>query len=95
MIATSSAIFFAIAAGCTTSTAASTIAARSTGRTLDAQLAGDDARDFEQILDQPRLDARVALDALERACLGCRLHVRRPQHARPPEHGVERRAQLV
>jgi hypothetical protein len=63
---------------------------------LDAQLAGDDARQVEDVLDQLGLRARVALDGLpapsvpSRAC-----SVREPQHVRPADHRVQRRAQLV
>ena len=40
-------------------------AARSTGCDVEAKLAGDDAAHVEQVVDELRLDAGVALDDLE------------------------------
>jgi hypothetical protein len=62
---------------------------------LDPQLAGDDARDVEQILDEIGLHLGVALDGLERALLLGLVELPRAEEARPAEDGVERRAQLV
>ena len=62
---------------------------------VEPHLAGDDAAHVEQVLDELRLGARVALDRVE-ALLQV-LGVARPgrQQLRPAEDGVERRAQLV
>ena len=65
-----------------------------TGVDLQPQLAADDPRHVEQIFDQAHLRHRVALDDLER--VGARTNRRlRPQDARPADHGVQRRANLV
>ena len=67
---------------------------RLTGLARQPDLPGRDVADVEQVGDDLRLRARVPLDDLEAA----REHVgarRAPQHLRPPEDGVERRAQLV
>ena len=66
------------------------------GLPLDAELARDDARDVEQVVHEPRLKARVALDGVE----PLREHLRvggraRAQEVDPPEHGRQRRPQLV
>src|SRR5438067_753978 len=65
------------------------------GRQLETQLAGDDARDLEEVLDEASLELRVALDHLERAGPGFRLEPAGAQEARPDEDGAERRPQLV
>ena len=62
---------------------------------IEPQLAADDARDFEEVLDQPGLHLRVALDLLERAIDRRRRHRVGAQQLGPAEDGVERRAQLV
>ena len=62
---------------------------------LDAQLAGDDARHVEDVFDQLRLRARVAFDGVQRLLLLLGRQRPRPQHARPADHRVQRRAQLV
>ena len=71
------------------------MAARSTCAHLQPQLAGDDARDVEEVFDQSRLRARVALDALEAAFPRRLIGAGRAQHPRPAEHRVQRRPQLV
>ena len=87
---------FARSVGRTESMAASMIAARSTGDMSKRQLAADDARHVEQVVDQPRLQRRVSLDGLERAIAGARAREHAAlEHARPPEDGREGRAQLV
>ena len=66
------------------------------GFELEPQLAGDDARDVEDVLDELGLRPRVALDGLERPAERRRLRPRRSRSMpRPAEDGVERRAQLV
>ena len=57
----------ASAAGRTVSTAASTTDDEVHRLHVEAELAGDDARHVEHVVDQPRLRLRVALDRLERA----------------------------
>ena len=73
----------------TVSIAFATTSARSTG-SLDLQLAGHDARDVEEILDELCLNARVSLDDSS-ARYASRLHRALAQHVGPAEHGVERR----
>ena len=73
----------------------STTSAIEVGATLQMQLAGDDARDVEQIADQLRLNLRVALDHLHRSRHRRRIEQAGAQHPRPAVDGVERRAQLV
>jgi hypothetical protein len=60
-----------------------------------SQLSGDDAGDLEQVLDETRLRARVAFDALQCTRLRGLVHGRGAEHPRPPEHRVQWRAQLV
>ena len=62
---------------------------------LETQLAGDDARDVEDVLDQHRLRLGVALDRLERLARLLGREVARAQHAGPSDHRRQRRAQLV
>jgi len=65
------------------------------GHDVEPHLAGDDPRDVEEVLDELRLHGRVALDGLERlrpARFGDGVAA---EEASPPEHRVERRAQLV
>ena len=85
----------AAAAGRTASSAASTTGASSSRAQLETQLAGHDARDVEDVGDQLFLDVRVALDGLERARHRGAVQLAHAQQPRPPEHGIERRAQLV
>ncbi len=70
--------------------------ARELDRThLEAYLAGDDARDVEQILDQPRLRTRRALDRRDALLERCRVERAHAEQRRPREDRRERRAQLV
>ena len=86
----------ASAAGRTVSSAASTTGAEVDRRGSEPELAGDDARDVEQVLDELGLRPRVALDGLERARRSARgVELAAAEQLRPAEHGVERRAQLV
>ena len=63
---------------------------------LEPQLAGDDARHVEQVVDQPRLGLGVALDASPgRARCAPRRRMPRFEQLGPAEDRVERRAQLV
>jgi hypothetical protein len=62
---------------------------------LQSHLAGDDARDIEEVLDQPDLGRGVALDGVERALGPSRLERGRPQDPGPAVHRVERGAELV
>src|SRR5439155_1621453 len=62
---------------------------------FNPQLARDDARDVEEILDQLRKEFRVPLDHLKPSCGADRILESDPQHAGPSEHRRERRAQLV
>src|SRR5205823_10129664 len=62
---------------------------------LEAELAGDDARDVEQVVDQLRLQLGVAVDHLQRPLAGGHVEIRALQHAHPAQHRRERRAQLV
>jgi hypothetical protein len=62
---------------------------------FERELAGYDSRHVEQILDQPRLQLRVALDREERARVLLRRGLRAAEHPSRAEDAVERRAQLV
>ena len=62
---------------------------------VQAQPAGDDARDVEHVLDDLLQRGRVALDDVERRLASCRAAASEAQHARVAEHGVERRAEFV
>ncbi len=62
---------------------------------LEPHRAADDARHVEEILDELRLHARVAVDDLERLGLSGRVERAELEHRDPAEDGVERRAQLV
>ena len=62
---------------------------------VDAELAGHDARDVEQVLDQLREDFRVPLDHLEPVRRLPTVLETDAQEPGPSEHGGERRAQLV
>jgi hypothetical protein len=61
---------------------------------IDAQLARDDARDVEDILDDLHLSLRIAVDDLDRLA-DARLELTLTQDGRPSDDGVQRRAQLV
>ena len=62
---------------------------------FNPQLARDDARDVEEVLDQLRKEFRVPLDHLKPSCGADRILESDPQHAGPSQHRRERRAQLV
>ena len=62
---------------------------------LEPELAADRARHVEQVVDQPRLRVRVALDRCERALLLRLRHLLRAEDARPAVDRRQRRAQLV
>ena len=62
---------------------------------LETQLARDDARDVQQILDEPRLERRIALDDVERTHLGRLVEATGAEKASPDEDRAERRPQLV
>src|SRR5262249_44050838 len=65
------------------------------GADLEPELAGHDARDVEEIVDELRLRLRVALDRLERAPRLLLVESPATQHARPREDRRERGAELV
>ena len=72
------------------------IAADRHRRRVHDRLAGREARDVEQIVDQPRLHQRVALDDLQAPSRDPAASSEpAAQHVRPAEDRVERRAQLV
>ena len=75
--------------------AASTTGWSSTGPDIESHLAGHDARDVEQIVDELPLGVGVAVDDFQRS-LG-RRGVEDPiaQHPGPAEHRVQRRPQFV
>jgi hypothetical protein len=62
---------------------------------VEAELAGNDARDIQDVLDQARLDLRIALDGVGRLVHHRRRDFRVAQDVGPPEHRVERRPELV
>ncbi len=62
---------------------------------LDLELAGDDARDVEDVLDQLRLRLGVAADDVDGLPGAVGRQRAGEQHLHPAEDGVERRAQLV
>ena len=62
---------------------------------LEPQLAGDDPRHVEDVGDQLLLQPRVALDRFERARGALGVQFADAQEARPSEHGVQRRTELV
>ena len=61
----------------------------------DPQLAGDDARDVEQVLDELGERGRAALDRLQRPLLALLVEAPAAQPPDPAHERVERRAQLV
>ena len=83
------------AAGRTVSSAAPTTEPTSIGAQCQRELAGDDARDVEQIRHELRLRMRVAIDDGERPPRALLVENAVEQHARPSDDGVQRRAQLV
>jgi hypothetical protein len=64
-------------------------------RHVELELAGDDARDVEQLVDELPLQPRVALDHVERLLALAGADPAGAQHAGPPEDRRQRRAQLV
>jgi hypothetical protein len=57
------------------------------GARRQAELAGDDARHVEEVVDELRLRLRVALDGFERARGDLRVELLRAQELRPAQHG--------
>ena len=64
-------------------------------REVEAQLARDDPRHVEDVLDELDLDGGVALDDLEPTRVRRARDLGTPQHPRPAEDGVQRRPELV
>ncbi len=62
---------------------------------LHTELSADDAGDVEDVLDQPGLGSRAALDGLEGHRLSVLIEPAKGQHAHPSERCRHRRAQLV
>ena len=62
---------------------------------LEPQLAGDRLRDVEQVVDQTRLRARVAIDGLDRGLTAPIVELAGGEHVRPALDRGQRRAQLV
>ena len=85
----------AAAAVRTTSSAASTTVAQVHRLGAELQLAGDDARQLDQIFDDARLRLRVAFDARHGALDRGGIHVGRADDLEPAEHRVEGRAEFV
>ena len=86
----------ASAAGSTPLTTLSTQLRHERPAALDLELAGDDARDVEDVLDQLRLQLRVAADDVDGLADRVRARDRAAeQHLHPAEDRVQRRAQLV
>src|SRR4051794_14989378 len=56
------------------------------GSHVEPQFAGDDARDVEQVFDEPALGARVALDNLQRVARGPLVQSPAAQEMAPAEH---------
>ena len=86
---------FASAAGRTASTAASTTRARSTGASVELQLAGDDARDVEDVLDELRLRCALRSMVSSARWRTSRRRAGRRAASRPSRGWRQRRAQLV
>src|SRR5215831_9087698 len=59
---------------------------------LQTQISGDHPRHVEQIVDQLRLRARIALDDVERPDLACVVELSAAQQLRPAEYRIERGA---
>ena len=62
---------------------------------LDIELARDDSRDVEDVLDELRLQLAVAGDDVDGVTHPLGRHIARLQHLHPAENRVQRRAQLV
>ena len=86
---------FASAAGRTRFDGAADELAQIDARDVEPQAAARHRRQIQQLLDQLHLRRRVALDRFQDRLRAIGRHGSAAQHARPAEHGVERRAQLV
>jgi len=64
-------------------------------REVQLELPAHDPGDVEEVVDQPRLDERVPLDAVERLLHAFGRDVAGLEHAGPAHHGVQRRAQFM
>ena len=62
---------------------------------VEADLAGDNARDVQEVFDEPDLRHGVPFDGFQSFHHHGGIDVLVTQRARPAEHGVQRRAQLV
>ena len=63
---------------------------------IETKIAGDDARNVEQIVDEPRLRTRVALDGLDSAFeIFDSIDFAVANHRGPTEDRSQRRAQLM
>ena len=60
-----------------------------------AQLARDDTRDVEEILDEASLELNAAVQHVQATSRGRLIELAGQQHLRPAKHHVERRAKLV
>ena len=91
----STVIRLASAATDTPATTASSSAGIATGAKIDHQLAADDPRDVEDVLDQLRLQPRVPADHFDRLLRACGGEGAALQHRHPAQDRVQRRPQLV
>src|SRR5437764_1265722 len=64
-------------------------------RAVDLQLAGDDSRDVEQVVDQLRLRFSVAFDGVDRPSDFILIELVRAQQVTPPKNCRQRCAQLM
>src|SRR5262245_45887186 len=62
---------------------------------ITREIASDDGRDIEQVVNQFLLRAGVALDSLQGALFALFVEALAPDNPDPTEHGGQRRAQLV
>ena len=62
---------------------------------FEPELAADRPRHVEQVVHQPRLCARIAIDGLDRHLAPALIEVARRQHVRPALNRGQRRAQLM
>ena len=60
-----------------------------------AQRPRNDAGHIQEIVDDVRQSDGVSLDRRDRVCRAVGRQLLRPQHARPPEHCIQRRSELV
>ena len=65
------------------------------GADIEAHLAGHDARDIQKIFDELGLGADVSLDDFQAMGGVGGVELAHAEQARPAQHGVQRRAQLV